>query len=144
MYVEDHDTTLTIPEGAITKEKKTHLEVGVTMYGPFIFPKDTQPMSPILWLCPLDEDFSVNKPVSIKLSHFLTGLSTERLQNHGVGFMKASHLDKIDRHGQIYYKFQDIQSKRDFISNRSKSFGVLEIEHCCFYCITANKSPEMF
>ena len=147
LHIEDHDITLTIPEGAVTKGKRLYLEVGVAMYGPFIFPtRDAQPISPILWLCPLDGDFAVNKPIQIKLPHFLTGLSTERLQDHGVGFMKANHTDKIiDRHGQIYYKFQNSEGSKKFISNdiESKSFGILTTKHCCFYCIEAKKSPIM-
>lgn len=115
------------------------------MYGPFILPKNTQPISPILWLCPLGGDFVVNKPIQIKLSHFLTGLSTEKLQNHGVGFMKANHMEKIDQNGQIYYKFQDSEGSREFITDdvESKSFGILATKHCCFYCIKADKSPMM-
>ena len=120
----DHDITLTIPEGAVTEGKKLYLEVGVTMYGPFILPKNTQPISPILWLCPLDGDFVVNKPIQIKLPHFLTGLSTEKLQDHGVGFMKATHMEKFDQHSQIYYKFQENEGNMNFVSNGYRSYGV--------------------
>ena len=37
----DHDITLKIPEGAVAKGEKIHFEVGVAMYGPFIFPENT-------------------------------------------------------------------------------------------------------
>ena len=37
LHIEDHDITLTIPEGAVAKGEKLYLEVGVTMYGPFVF-----------------------------------------------------------------------------------------------------------
>ena len=143
LHIEDHDITLTIPEGAVAKGKNLYLEVGVTMYGPFIFPTYVQPISPILWLCPLDGDFAVNKPIQIKLPHFLTGLSTDKLQEYRIAFMKANHLDIIDQYDQIYYNFQDINSSEEFCSDEYKSYGVLAIEHCCFYCIKANKSPEM-
>ena len=134
---------MTIPEGAVTKGKKLYLEVGVTMYGPFIFSRDVQPISPILWLCPLNGDFAVNKPIQIKLPHFLTGLNIDKLQDHGIAFMKANHLDITDQHSQIYYNFQDVKGGKEFCSDGCKSYGVLAIEHCCFYCIKANKSPEM-
>ena len=86
------------------------------MYGPFIYQWDSQPISPILWLCPLDGDFAVNKPIQIKLPHFLTGLSTEKLQDHGVGFTKANHVNKIDQHSQISYKFQDSEGIIEFVT----------------------------
>ena len=143
-YIEDHDITLTIPEGAVTKGRKLYLEVGVAMYGPFIFSRDVQPVSPILWLCPLNEDFAVNKPFQIKLPHYLTGLSTGKLQDLGVGFMKANHAKKIDHCGKIHYKFQDFnEGSISFISNgfESNAFGIMTTKHCCFYCIKADKSP---
>ena len=145
LHIKDHDITLRIPEGAVTGGKKIYLEVGITMYGPFYFPENTQPISPILWLCSLNGDFAVNKPIQIKLPHIFTGLCTEKLQDHGVGFMKAHHLDKIIQHGQIHYKFQKSEDSREFISSdiECKSFGVLATKHCCFYCIKADKSPMM-
>ena len=44
----DHDITLRIPERAMAEGEKIHFEVGVAMYGPFTFPENTQPISPIL------------------------------------------------------------------------------------------------
>ena len=52
-------------------------------------------------------------------------------------------MDKLDQHGQISYKFQDSDGIMEFVSNGRKSY-VLTTEHCCFYCSTAKKSPEMF
>ena len=56
----DHDITLRIPEGAVAEGEKVHFEVGVTMYGPLIFPENTQPISPILWLY-ASEDVRMNE-----------------------------------------------------------------------------------
>ena len=61
----EHDITLRIPEGAVAKGEKVHFEMGVTMYGSFIFPENTQPISPILWLCLLEEDTELKKPFQI-------------------------------------------------------------------------------
>ena len=48
--------TLRIPEELKLwlRGEKIHFEVGVAIYGPFIFPKNTQPISPMLWLCLLE------------------------------------------------------------------------------------------
>ena len=87
----DHDITLRIPEGAVAEGEKVQFEVGVAMYGPFIFPENTQPISPILWLC-LPEDVKLKKPFQVVLPHYLTGLSRERIQyDHQVRFTKAKH-----------------------------------------------------
>ena len=63
----DHDFTLRIPEGAVAEGEKVHLEVGVAMYGPFTFPDNTQPISPILWLCILEEDIELKKSFQVVL-----------------------------------------------------------------------------
>ena len=42
----DHDITLRIPEGAVAEGEKIHFEVGVAMYGPFMFPENTQVGNP--------------------------------------------------------------------------------------------------
>ena len=101
----DHDITLRIPEGAVAEGEKIHLEVGVAMYGPFTFPDNTQPISPILWLCILEEDAQLKKPFQIVLSHYLTGLSKERIEHHHVRFAKANHNDYTFIDAQMSYEF---------------------------------------
>ena len=69
----DHDITLRIPEGAVAEGEKVHFEVGVAMYGPFIFPENTQPISPILWLHLLEKNIKLNKCMELILPHCYTG-----------------------------------------------------------------------
>ena len=59
--IEDHDVTLRIPPGAVSTGKKIYFEIGVAMYGPFIFPDNFQPISPILWCC-IEEISTVYDP----------------------------------------------------------------------------------
>ena len=47
----EHEIAIRVSEGAVMKGKVLHLEVAITMYGPFKFPENTQPISPILWIC---------------------------------------------------------------------------------------------
>ena len=145
----DHDITLRIPEGAVADGEKVHFEVGVAMYGPFIFPENTQPISPILWLCLLEENAQLKKPFQIILPHYLTGLSKERLiQYHQVGFAKAGHNDYTFEGSQMTYKFQCCNTEpQDFhcisIANAYKSYGILASKHCCFYCLQADQSRDL-
>ena len=136
----DHDFTLRIPEGAVAEGKKIHFEVGVTMYGPFIFPENTQPISPILWLCLLEEDVKLKKPFQVILPHYLTGLDRERIQYHKVGFVKASH----NFTDQMSYNFQCCETSKPILASIGyRNYGVLISKHCCFYCIEARKTPEL-
>ena len=139
----DHDFTLRIPEGAVAEGEKVHFEVGIAMYGPFIFPENTQPISPILWLCLLEEDVELKKPFQVILPHYLTGLSKERIEHHQVRFIKANHNDYTFKGDQMSYKFWSCDTKPLFASNGNKSYGILISKHCCFLCLEANVTPEL-
>ena len=139
--IKDHDITLRIPEGAVAKGEKIHIEIGVAMYGPFNFPEKTQPVSPIIWLC-IQEDFKLKKPFELIIPHFLTGLSPKRLQYHQIKFTKASHKYLIES-GQMIYKFKSCGTEPLLASSRNSSYGVIKSTHCCFYCIQANQTPEL-
>ena len=141
----DHDITLRIPEGAVAEGEKVHFEVGVAMYGPFIFPKNTQPISPILWLCLLEEDVELKKPFQVILPHYLTGLSKERIEHHQVGFAKAKHNDYTFVDNQMSYKFQNSITDPQILhaSSGYRNYGVLVSKHCCFYCLQAKETREL-
>ena len=140
--IQDHDITLRIPEGAVPTGKKIQFEIAVAMYGPFKFEKDTQPISPIIWLC-FDEGVTLNKPFHVILPHFLTGLTYERAQYHHVIFAKALHSKHSIEDGQMKYSFQSCDSEPYFASCEGRNFGVLVTNHTCFYCLQANKTPEL-
>ena len=139
----DHDITLRVPEGAVAEGEKVHFEVGVTMYGPFIFPENTQPISPILWLCLLEEHAQLRKPFQIVLPHYLTKVSKERMEYHQVEIAKANHNDYTFIGYQMSYKFQDCNTKPLFASSGHKNYGILISKHCCFYCLKAKVTPEL-
>ena len=141
----EHSIILRVPKGAVPDNKKIHFEIGVTMYGPFDFPQTTQPISPILWLCILEEDIELKKPFQIVLPHFLTGLTQNRLLNyHQAGFAKASHNSfSFQDSGQMCYSFVPCGIQPQFISHENKDYGVLSLNHCCFYCILAKQTREL-
>lgn len=72
--IDDHDITLRIPEGAVPVGESIKFEIGVVLYDPFIFPENTRPISPIVWLC-IQEDIELKKvkPIQLILPHFLIG-----------------------------------------------------------------------
>ena len=116
----------------------------MAMYGPFNFPKYTQPISPILWLCILEEDVELKKPFQITLPHFLTGLTEERLFYHEAGFAKASHNNfTFQNSGQMYYSFLPCHIKPQFTSSGCRDYGIVSLNHCCFYCILAKQTQEL-
>ena len=87
--IEEHDITLRIPEGAVSKGEKIHFEIDVAMHGPFTFHENMRPISPVVWLCILEEGVDLKKPFQLILPHFLTGLSREHVHFHQIQFAKA-------------------------------------------------------
>ena len=135
--IEDHDVTVRFPFGAVAEGEKLQFEIGVAMYGPFKFMSDKRPISPILWLCPLDESLAkLNKPFQFILPHFLSG---DKVHNHQVGLAKANHRD----YEEYRYTLHVCDTKPIFVSTGSKSYGIIETNHCCFYCLQANNTPQI-
>ena len=141
--IEDHDLTLRIPEGAVAEDTLIHFEIGVAMYGPFILPKNTQPISPIVWLCILEENVELKKPFELILPHYLTGLNRAILQGHQIEFSKANHEEVTFQKGQIMYNFNRCKSKVFLASSGSRSYGVIRSTHCCFYCLHGKKTHQL-
>ena len=137
----DHDITVRIPKGAVPMGKKISLEVGVTVYGPFYYSGDTQPISPIVWLCLLDEDTTLKKSFEVVIPHFLK-LTREMVLYHEIGFAKANH-ENYSLNGDMNYHF--LPCEEDFLhaSSKSRGYGILQAKHCCFYCIKAKKTPAL-
>ncbi len=140
--IEDHDITLRIPEGAVDKGESIHFEIAVAMYGPFTFSVNAQPISPIVWLCLLEEDAKLKKPFVLIIPHFLTELTIERLLYHQVKFAKANHSRYTLENSQMKYRFNPCENPALFASNGCKSYGILKSNHCCFYCLEANISEK--
>ena len=140
--VSDHDITLRVPKGAVPEGEAIHFEIGVTMYGPFSFPENTRPISPIIWLCLLEEDYELQKEFEIYVPHFLMHLTEQRIQHHQVCFAKAHH--NMDKH-DMSYTFRQFGSQPSFISKESdeKCYAVLMSKHCCFLCLSAPNTHEL-
>lgn len=138
----NHDITIRIPPGAVAMKEKVHLEIAVTMCGPFYYPGNAQPISPILWLCLLNENIALKKPFEVEIPHFLTNLDKENAY-HKVGFAKANHNNYTLENDQVSYHFLPCDEDCQFVHRENSGYGILRTNHCCFYCIQAEKSPEL-
>ena len=152
---EDHKIMLIIPEGAVPVEQMIHIEIGVVMNGLFVFlenvqlipdlfvfPNNTRPISPIVWVCLQEKDVQLKEPFKLILTHFLTGLTEDELHDHKVCFAKAVH-DDSPVNGGMKYVFNPCDSKPHFGSSEGYGYAMLESDHCCFYCLQADQSPKL-
>lgn len=133
----DHDITVNIPKGAILGEKAISIELAVTLHGPFSFPTNKRPISPILWMCP-QEEIEFEEPIEVTLPHILTGLNQKQLVKMGVTFAKADHNGQFD-----YIKNHDKECSTKFSEIENQGFGKLQTKKCCYLCIISDQSPEV-
>ena len=130
--IEDHDITLRIPEGAVAEGEKIHFEVGVAMYGPFIFPENTQPISPILWLY-ASEDVRINKYFQLILPHCYTGsVIPPELISFTIADQNSTEI--ID--GQAHYSFELWRRSRGVNFFYEEMYGAIQTNFCHhIFCI---------
>ena len=142
-----HNFSLQIPEGAIPNGEKTRFEIAIAMHGPFILPKDTRLVSPILWLCPSEENVTVNKPFRVIIPHILHKITEEKAKGYQLGFAKANHRKiSYNNTGNAEYNFQPLTSLECdaiFSSSNELGFGTATMSHFCYLCITAKNTPEL-
>ena len=99
--LDGHDVTIIIPEGAVAEGEKVCFRVDVAMYGPFVFPKNTQLISPIVWLHSLEEGcVKLIKPLQIVIPHCLAGLTKDGLLRRQVYFYQIRSAQR-QRHNQL-------------------------------------------
>jgi hypothetical protein len=135
----DHDITLRIPEGAVAEGEKIHFEVGVAMYGPFIFPDNTQPISPILWLCVLDENVKLNKTLEIILPHCYTGSVTTSRISDQISFAVSEDITK-DSNYEPHCLLQLWETDTKFYTDQKYGAIQTSLYHHQFFCIVKHKA----
>ena len=133
----EHDITVRIPEGAVAEGTKLHIKLGVAMCGPFNFPGNTQPISPILWLCPLEADYELKKPYQVVLPHYLM----DKAHNYSIQFTKANHNDTES--DSMSYTFLALEVDVKLASIESQGYGIAEIDHFCYLCLTVKNKPAI-
>ena len=136
-YDEHNDFRLEIPEGAIPEEERVTIDIGVALYGPFQYPEDLRPVSPVFRVCVRDQtSFRFLKPVTITIPHCLNLENTEDVESLGMTFLKGDH----EMTSQKVYQFQRAEGQA--IIEPRKRNGVLQITHFCYLCITSKKSKK--
>ena len=139
----DHDISIAVPEGAVSEGDIIHFEFGITIFGPFKFEGSARPISPIAWVCLLEENYELKKPYRVVLPHLLTQLSSERLQYHQVKVVKADHKFFSSDEECKSYNFHPCGIEPIFGFIGHKSYVLFTSMHFCFYCLEAKQTPEL-
>ena len=131
-YDDANDLSLDIPEGAIPTGEDITIDIGVALYGPFLYPEGLRPVSPVFWFCVRDRElFCFLKPVTVTIPHFLF------LENHDdIGSLELTFLK-----GDHAHQFQPAVGNPLF--KLRKKCGVLRTTHFCSLCISGSISDEL-
>ena len=125
-----HKMELIIPEGAVSGYAMVTLEFGVTLHGPFKFPKDTKPVSAIVWIS-LQGQSSFNKSIEIILPHFI---------NYAEDDSQSLAFFESERKGEKFH-FQKVRDSGKGIGFTSGTLRTRLSKQPSFICI-ATRNPK--
>ena len=129
-----HGFSIIFPQGALLPNQSITLTIGVMMNGPFLFPDNVQPVSPILWVSGNTTDVRLLQNAKVVLPHCL---DIDKNDARGIEllFMKAhaNHTDFICK--QNKYIFQSVGKA---VLNEGHN-AALYTNHFCCICIATKK-----
>ena len=118
-----------IPEGAVEEGMVFTVKVGIALHGPFNYPINVHPISPVLLLCP-EEEIHLLKPIKIVLPHIM-----DSLQEDEVTLLKAHHFKGCS--------FTPIKSESMVFFERKRfNYCLFSINHFCYVCIGKDRSKS--
>ena len=136
-YNSVHDIHVEVPKGAVPKGMLVKLQVGVALFGAFLFPVGMKAVSPVVWLCTQPKQFMFHLPIEVKLPHCLQLTSLADITSLQLGFLRGGH--NSDDKGNISFKYSG-QAK----FQPHNSYGIIRIKHFCYLCLTANYASPQF
>ena len=134
-----HDIQITIPPGAL--DRTIEIEFAVCLSGPFTFPANKRPVSPILWICTRENVKRFSKSIQVTIPHIFPELSKNEIAEFQLDFVKADHSNDfhVQDDGSKCYSFRVIKGSD---SHFRGGFGTLNVDHCCYLCLSANTNHE--
>ena len=129
---EDNDFRLVIPEGAIPVGDSITIDIGVALFGPFQYPPNIRPVSPVFWVSVRGhQNYRFLEPLRVTIGHCLKLCDDSNLPALGLTFMTALYSE-----GRCL--FSATSEKQDFLTDFSR--GTLEDQFQCV-SVCANTYP---
>lgn len=118
------------------------MEFAVCLDGPFKLPADKHAISPILWICTKENIKRFKKPIEVTIPHIFPELLEHEIAKLQLCFVKADHSTDfcILKDGSKRYSFSTIEGSGSYFRGGS---GTLNLDHCCYLCLSANHSAAM-
>ena len=137
-YCEDTDFRLVIPEGAIPVGDSITIDIGVALFGPFQYPPNIRPVSPVFWVSVRgQQNYQFLKPLRVTMEHCLnvSGCDDAGIVDAGLQFMKAD----ASPNASGKHEFSPAAEDQDFLT---KSFHGILVDRFTAVCICASATPD--
>ena len=123
-----HGVTVIFPAGAIPSGILAKLKFAATLVSSMPFQSNIVPLSAIFWLC---MEVRLQKPIQLRLPL----LKSENIAG-ALQFAKSSHSTKLNIIGDQMKGLEH----GTFVDG--ESYGSIEVDHFCYYCITKNNLKQ--
>ena len=130
-----HGFSITFPSGILLSNQTITLTIGVMLYGPFLFPDNVVPVSPILWVCGDSSDVKLLKNAKVVLPHYL---DIDEKNDRGIEmlFMKAHVNHYCYVNNKIRYIFESMGDAAILDGQNAELFT----SHFCCICLAVKVS----
>ena len=122
-----HGIVITVPKMAISSGMVAEMQTGVTLIAPVMFSNNAIPVSAIIWLC---INATLQKPIKLQVPHYVN-VKTES-QSKQLQFAKSFV------HSWDNTQMGTMEGIEGGIFPVGESYGTIEVDHFCFYCIQRN------
>ena len=131
-YISEHGVTVTVPKMAISAGMVAKMKFAATLVAPVQFSDNTVPLSPIIWLC---MNAKLHKPIQIQLPHYVNIKSSDH--------SKTLQFAKATVHSMENNAIGSMEIIEGGYFPVGKSYGIIEIDHFCYYCILSVQSVDI-
>ena len=125
----EHNYKMVIPKGAVPNGKSVSIQHGVVPngpFGPFRFPANIKPVSPIVGFSS-NRNFEFQMPLQMTLPHCVHDVDCKEIV-----FLKAKHSSSVmDDNGENVFHFEQIDTKISLTSDSA----TVDVEHMCLNCL---------
>ena len=131
LLLEDHAIKVTIPIGAIEKGYVVQIEAAASLFGPFIVPKECDPVSAYVWI---GTCYEFKKKVMVEIEHDV--VVCEETTTSDFCVLTACEEDVCREDGRILHKMHE--DACEYEVNKSKC--TFFTSHFCSKCLASKKS----
>lgn len=131
-YMSEHGVTVTIPEMAVPSGMRAKIKFAATLIAPVRFTNNAKPVSALIWLC---MNVALQKPIKLQVPHYVN------VKNESQS--KTLQFAKSFIHSCDSTKMETMNVIEGGIFPVGESYGTIEINHFCFYCIQSIEAVDI-